>query len=315
MKGPGGPGRFADSVARVERAQSQAMLRKAHECMSQTVFTNGVTMESFRDLYGDAIEKDAANVAAHREAFEREVQALAPQERTEHREAKLAADVFEGVVYSEVNQSEWLGKGVVAVRTTPYDDIINGVDVVIELDDPMGGRRHLALAVDVSFGEWAVPKKFTRILNEIDRGEAAQVKYFESASGKERLRNIPRTVVGIERKVVEELASLWLEKDAHKQKSDTLRSHPIQRMILAQVVQQLDVFEQYALRSPNPTQGQRDIASSCKKARLVLEKVLDEKESLPLDMFRGDRVCEQIAACLDRAEAKIAKSKPERTAS
>ena len=299
--------RYGDKV---ERQEARLAIHKAHQRMSQTVFRMGVKMEPFRELYNTGVDRDKENVKEHLKIFKAQLDALTPSQRLEHAEAKLAANVFEGVVYSEVNQSEWLGKEVVAIRTTPYDDIINGVDVVVEFSDPSGGRRHLALAIDVSFGESAIPKKFKRILEEIDRGEAAKVKYFESTGFKGMLKNIPRTVVGIERKVVEELAALWLEKDTNTRDQTTLRSHPIQHMILAQVVQQLEVFEQYALRSPTPTQGQRDVAASCQKARFVLEKVLDEKESLPLDMFRGDRVSEQIETCLKQTKAKIPKSKP-----
>ncbi len=302
---------LADVFAREDRERAQKTLRDAHGRMSATVFKTGVDMDSFGASPGNTVEADKRTVEECKKRFASDEQRLSPRERAEHREAKFAADVFEGVVYDEVNESGWLGEGVVAVRTTPYDDIVNGVDIVIEMTDPSGGRRHLALAVDVSFGEWAVPNKFRRILEEIDRGEAAKIKYYESAGTKETLRNVPRTVVGVERGVVEELADLWLEKETHRVKKEKLRTHPIQHMILKQVVEQLEVYEAYALRGEHPTQGQRNVAAFCQKARLVLQKMLEEKSSLPLGMFRGDRVCEQIDRSLKMTKARIARSASE----
>ena len=157
----------------------------------------------FADLYGrENVERDLKKSPSLRKKFSKD---------PAHKTAKvLEAIMLAGELHN------WFGNNTEVIKSSRFDDIIGGTDLILELEEIMPRRfSQLSIAVDVTFSSLAQEKKFERIKEEIDRGKLATIKYFHSE--KEHFRgersNIPRVVIGIEYSRVIELAALWLRKE------------------------------------------------------------------------------------------------------
>jgi hypothetical protein len=202
---------------------------------------------------------------------------------------KKYADVMEGLIYRQISQSGWFGEKAMPIKTSLYDDYINGVDLMVEFEEESRAKRHLGLAVDVTFSADAntgtLDKKFDRMKKEIDEGHLAEVRYFKSKNRRMIFENLPRVVVGMERTRVMELATLWLNEDRHEE----LKNHPVQRMILEQVYAQLVGLARYA-----EVQGQAEVAEILRDEIPVIREILEEKKRILLGDIKFDQVHRQI---------------------
>jgi hypothetical protein len=252
---------------------------QAHVKAQKVLGKDIIKPKQFSHLYDESmIEKDEALVAKRKAEF---VGGRDPRKETVE---KLAA-VFEAVLHEEAELSEWLGPNVTTIKTSDFDDIVNGVDSVAEIREGEAGTSHLAFAIDVTFDE-NTEKKFERIKQEIDKGELAKVKYFfsQDTGFMGSLNMVPRVVVGAEPKTVEELSELWLERN-----NKVLGSHQIQFQILEEILIQLEAFEQYANRIK-----QFEVAGKYEKARHLIEVILSEKQGSLIDEGIRDSVFESI---------------------
>ncbi len=274
---------------KVERVDT---IQFAHEVMKNSPQVQGVEMRDFSTLYD--VARDEKKVATFKQRFAQDLDRMRPAERQASIEAKMMADVFEGLVYSGIKE-KWFGDKVIAVRTAPFDDILNGVDLVIEIGNAAGGKQHVALAIDVSFGVKSVPNKFRGILEKIDENKPTEVKYFQTKGFKGMLTNVPRTVVGVERDAVEKLAGLWLSTEADAASRKQFQEHAIQLLILEQIVAQLEVFADYANRD-NAGDGEREeYVTMCDQTLELLRPILEKKqETLSIAEFKHDRVHKEI---------------------
>jgi len=201
---------------------------EAYKKATQSLKTNAMNPDDFRGFYSDeSIKADQDLVALRKSQFE-------------HDEIKKTSDVLEAVIFEHIELSDWLGQGVETVRASEYDDIERGVDFITEFSLE-GFTNHLALGVDVTFGTTSMSKKFQRIKDEIDKDTLTAVKYFESHSFKGELRNIPRTIIGVEKETVISLAALWIRD----QKAE-LANHFAQDIIAREILEQLSAFRSYA---------------------------------------------------------------------
>ncbi len=193
----------------------------------------------FEALYSkEDIQKDAQFVAKRKKNF--------ADMNKEGRLLKLKmAQVLEYIIFEQSELSEWFGPNALTIKTSEFDDIVNGVDMVIEFEDPLEHEAEsfdrLGTAVDVSFGT-DLRGKFERIVQEIESGLLSEVKYFKSERSKpQKLEHLPRIVIGCAPETIEELVKLWTMGD-----KTTLGQHPIQVQLLHEIVDQLKVFEEYA---------------------------------------------------------------------
>ena len=170
-----------------------------------------------------------------------------------------------------------MGQDVFILETSEFDDIRAGIDAVVEILRG-GAFSHLGLAIDVTYGKQQIEKKLERIRNEIDYYDLPRVKYFISQGGdfKGELGNIPRVVIAVSRKQINELASLWLNIDflrkrVHADKAGKtanlrarlrelqtkLVNHPLQIEVLAQIELQLETFANYATWKNKERKGEK----------------------------------------------------------
>ncbi|MCA9364038.1 hypothetical protein KC727_02365 [Candidatus Kaiserbacteria bacterium] len=176
-----------------------------------------------------------------------------------NQETKKTARVLEAIIHEYGELGDWFGENATTIKTSEYDDYVNGVDLVVELSDD-DFSHHLALAVDVTFGSKHVHKKFQKIKEEIDAEKLAEVKYFESHGFRGTLKQVPRIVVGAECDTVRQLAALWNSGD-----KAALAGHEIRNILQAEIATELETFLAYAEKN-----GKRNAARSFRQALGVL---------------------------------------------
>lgn len=199
--------------------------------------------------------------------------------------AKIIAEVLEAIILEHAELSEWLG-GAHTLKAARYDDFINKTDMVAEWYSAGDGSRILALAVDVTFGVTTVADKLEAIKNEIDSGTLGSIRYFRDVRGDfmGTRNNIPRVVIGVRQETVEELAALWVKGD-----KKTLGTHPIQRLLIAEIREQLEQMHAYAKR-----RGNERVAEAYVPSLSIIRTLEVEKRAIPLATLQDDTIADAI---------------------
>lgn len=255
--------------------EDKPLIQRAHKKAGQLFEREAIKISSFADLYGDeVIANDEQKVARLKKVFELE------------KRGKIPADILEAIILQEAELSDWFGPHASTIKTSEFDDFINGVDLTVEFNEPQRSASHLALAVDGTFGATTISKKFDRIKAEIDRGELATIKYFESqnSSFKGRLSFVPRVVIGVDKEALLRLAGMWTLEEKKE-----LAAHPISQLILLQTHAQLRAFAAYAERN-----GKDKLARPFANSIAIIEEVLKGKSTTSLDFLADDKVNKEI---------------------
>ncbi len=250
---------------------------------AKNILVDPINMDDFSDLYKD-VEADKQYVAemeakfAEDESRDSEIEAM----------VRKTAKVLEAIIFEQIELSNWLGDTAMTIQASRYDDIKHGVDTIVEFDEGDGrNASHLALAIDVTTSH-ELNKKFKRIFEEIERGALTEIKYFvsESLDIRGHKSNVPRVVVGADRKTIFDLAEKWLEKD-----NKALSEHVIQVILIEEIYEQLVAFKNAAERA-----GQHGIVSVYEKTIGIVEGIRDGKEFSEDMLFKAgeDKVLQAI---------------------
>jgi hypothetical protein len=215
-------------IQRTPNQLEHPVLDRVHSKAQDALNKESIDPSGFIDLYGvENVTRDIRHVETLKSKFEKN-------------EAKAAAEILEAIVCEHVELSNWLGPNAETIRTSEFDDIVNGVDMIVEFNEEMT-TNHLALGIDVTFGSLSMQKKFDRIKGEIEKDTLANVKYFEAHGYKGSLRQLPRIVIGVELPKVVQLAGLWERGD-----KKTIGSHVTKEIIAQEIERQLRTFLIYA---------------------------------------------------------------------
>lgn len=271
---------------RGSRLELSPRMRNAHEQIQAQVFKNEsyvIRPADFTSIYSsDTIEADLALGRRLQQKFD---VGTTPFDKN----TKKIAEVLEGIVLMHSELSNWLGNAR-TLKTSQYDDFVNGVDMVSEWNSREGSGI-LALAVDVTFGAQATAKKIDRIKSELAQGRLGEIKYFRTEDQILQPRtNVPRIVIGVSQEVVDELAGLWLLKD-----NKALANHPIQKLFLNQMSMQLSRMKTYAASI-----GQEQCAVACDQTHAIIKRILENKASIMLGELKDDPVAVALKAEVDR---------------
>lgn len=205
---------------------------------------------------------------------------------------KKYADVFEAIIYEHIEQSDWFGPTAQTIKTSKFDDYVNGIDLVTEFSNEDQSLTHLGLGIDVTFGTTAMEKKFQRIREEIKTGKLATVKYFQSEHSpiKGTYRDMPRVVIGAEREHITELAARWMDPKMNRE----LANHPVQTILLDEIEAQLEGFHRYA-----QTVNQNHLVPVFERQLVLLRRIRRGKSQTGRNLWPEDRVFGAIKDQLD----------------
>jgi hypothetical protein len=264
--------------AHLEKADIDAAFKKAEKVLSDPI-----NPEDFRDIYGDKnVDSDIQYVEKAEEFFRKKFDQDSDVEQQMHKLGKI----FEAIIFQHAELSNWFGENATTIETSRFDDIKNGVDTLVEFEEG-NSSSHLALAIDVTSSS-STRKKFERIESEINEGHLAEIKYFVSehmGTLRGHKANVPRVVIGADRKTVCNVINTWIEGD-----NKALAEHPIQIKILSEIKIQLSAFQEYCQNT-----GKDELADIYQKGLAIIEGIIAQKniteenmQDLDLDdVYRG----------------------------
>ena len=259
----------------------------AYKRAEKALAVDRIQETDFEDRYGEEnIRKDLAEIERLEASFEN------PPSK--------AAVILEAIIHEQSELSDWLGPQAHTLKASRYDDIIHGVDEIVEFTDKPGKKSHLALGIDVTFSP-NLSKKFKPLIERLSRGELTRVKYFGSSSLRGELTQIPQVVVGVDMKTLQEFIPHWLERD-----TKTLAAHPMQILVLEEIRMQLEAFAEYADKA-----RKHDAADEYRTNLQIIENILDQKADLrknfPLESLKNDEIFLGIFLELERLKKSLPK--------
>ena len=135
--------------------------------------------------------------------------------------------------------SIWYGKDVLIKKSSAVDDMRYKIDLIMEFLDKSSDNI-LALGIDCTFGQSCKSQieKFKNIKDEIEKGELAEIKYFDPKEGGRQ--KIPHVIVGTTEDNLLEMNGLFLENEKE------LDSNSTSAEFLLQILLQLYAFREYA---------------------------------------------------------------------
>lgn len=245
---------FEQPEANKEKSRIDLAVEKAKEVLS----VDAIDPEQFRDLYHAGVDLDAEYVKRRKASF---------VENGESYRRKLAY-VLEGIIHEQIDLNCWFTPTTNTFKATEYDDIVNGIDEIVELTDPQS-PAYVGLAIDATISNNA-DDKFERTKKEIDKGQLPKIKYFVSKFSRGEQFSIPRVVIEVNEITVKQMMNLWLDG-----KNKVLSEHPVQIQILNQIMVQLKRCFNYALRNE-----QIEIAEAYQRLIRIFEPIVASKQAL-----------------------------------
>jgi hypothetical protein len=249
---------FSPKLADVEKA--------ADKILQDSSVSLRLKEDDFEDVFdSEEIQRDRQTVANIKEGFRKQLEHFAPDEIKRAERGKMISEALEVVIHTQAESSNWFGENALTTRTTEYDDLVNGVDIVVEFD--IGSELEpqiIALAIDASMLPKfsSVKKKIdNNIKKVVDNTKPMKVKYFESQidGQKKKLNMIVPAVIGLEGNNANELILLLKQllaiketiKQGQESKSLTsrkgevqkqLEKHPAQIIFLKELIVQLEMY-------------------------------------------------------------------------
>jgi len=232
-----------------EQAVRSGFWGKLSEIAGRILQRHSPDPRTFADIYAsEEIERDLAALAEREQSF------VQTSEAEKH--LLEMSQVLEAIIFEQSRVNKWFGDAAL-VKTSRFDDVKNGVDVVVEFppqaDD--ASAEHMAVAIDVTFNENVEREKLGRILAQIDSGDLAHVKYLHSPFVHGAIE-APEIILGVDRAHVQQLAEEWAENiDAHTSKGFV--EHPVRTMLIMQVLEQCRALSAYAAHKGNTKAAQQ----------------------------------------------------------
>ena len=241
-----------------EKMNLEAVYKRAVEFLDEERIDPS---KDFKGLYSDEmIKKDSDYVEKRQQKFKAD-------DTPEKIEMKKYATVFEAIIHDEIDMNGWMGMYATAKKASWYDDLKNGLDEIIEFEQTeISPSAHLALAVDITFSK-DISKKMNEIADRIKSGDVGVIKYLLTDTYRGEIKNVPRAVIGVDMKNLQEIIKLWVDN-----KKKSLAQHRVKFMILSQIKMQLNSFAQYADKVSQPV-----IANSFNRVLKIMENIWDEE--------------------------------------
>lgn len=279
------------------------------------------SLDQFEDVAGsEKIKKDREKLTTILDRIQKEEREFDPAIQRKLFEQKKISEAFEVTVLVHGEESEWFGSNALTTRTTEFDDVLNGVDVIIEFnagkkeDGEVKTPPRLALAIDATTDTESahINKKINNNIEKIlgTQGKTATVEYFESQITNERkqLNYVIPVVIGLEQENAKEILldyanlitietlSKNISKEKYKEPMRILRKkiekHPAQRIFLEEIKAQLNHYQsKLTLRN-----NDRDKIYKEKIGELlsIIDNIEKEKTDIKFGNLTGDAVYEMI---------------------
>jgi|GEM_PF-6335239 len=249
---------------------------------------------TFADIYSsEEIERDLAALAAREQSF------VQTSEAEKH--LLEMSQVLEAIIFEQSRANKWFGDAIL-IKTSRFDDVKNGVDVIVEFppqaDDT--SAEHMAVAIDVTFNEDVEREKLGRILAQIDSGDLAHAKYVHSPYVHGAVE-APEIILGVDRAHVQQIAEEWSESmDTHTSKS--FAEHPVRTLLITQALEQCRALSLYAAQKGN-TKAEQQYARAGELLAASLVRTGWERRNID-PLYETDEVHHGLMRALARLPKK-----------
>ncbi len=269
--------------------------------------------ESFKDVFKEEeIKNDILLKDALKRKFKEQIEHLPSADLKRIESGQERADALEVIICEQGELHQWAGEKAHFSMTTEYDDLINGVDAIIEFEqqEKDGKTQKVALVVDASMNEdfSVLLQKINRNKEKVLSGSLAQVKYFESTidGKKETLKHVIPVVMGLEGKHVNELtrkcASIKriqslkekseISEEILKKAMDELDRHPAQMIFFEEIESQLNFYK--SLLIENKKQFSQEHIHEIEEILSIFKEIRLSKKDIKLGDYKNDGMLELI---------------------
>jgi hypothetical protein len=179
-------------------------------------------------------------------------------ETKEIREVKQKIEIFEGIVADQIDGGNWMGPGVEAIATHENDDVLRGIDNVLEFTElneegeeiPDVPKEYLGIGFDLLVHKQKEDDRLTKKLyrfaeEDIKTGKLGKLKCYDGSEISGEL-SVFRAVISTNGKTMEELIDLRIKKDW-----EALAKHPFQADIIYQITLQFQAAVNHAVKTGN----------------------------------------------------------------
>lgn len=279
--------RFLAGNPREQLPEGEAAL---YEILVPQNRAKAIKLEGFKGHYSEeSVQADIAYVQKMEAIFNAEDKATAT--------SRKFGELFEAVVNSQIQESDWMGGDADVIVPSRFDDIKHGIDSVVEFTQEKGATSHLALGIDVTKAQSEVKRKMEKIRESIRNSELSSVKYFESTNFRGQLRHVPRVIVGADHSMMEDISATLLKfirmkqaiEENRKEKNESelakqlpaqfaklrsqLADHPLQRALLIEIKVQLEAFKRFAEKIDKAPE-----AAEYERLLSIVDGIIAEKE-------------------------------------
>jgi len=218
--------------------------------------------DNFLDIYSsEEINKDKEHAILIEKRIEEKKKKMTPEEREIYEMNNKRGEALEVILDFLINEHGWLGYGY-STRTSRIDDLISGVDAVVEYKEDQIER--IALAVDASTSSDLndIEEKIFRNLRDLkNNSNGASIKYFKSQISDKnneyfrgKLKNLIPVVAGADKKNANDLFDkfsqlMMLEKRNDESQKEKIRNlkleicrNPVHGIILDGIKIQLEMY-------------------------------------------------------------------------
>jgi hypothetical protein len=200
---------------------------------------------------------------------------------------RLLAQSFESSLPILVERFNLFGEKAESMLTTKFDDVMNGVDVLV--DFPGNQDDTLGLAVDLTISERSIENKLKKIKDRMGKGSLANIKYYKSKDG--RYIGRKNHIVPLVISATPETA-LRIVENIYFQRDDEISEDVFNTQALEEIILQLEVFLAFCLEiekdfgpgAKNKISG--FIQSDLKKVEFIWDQKMAGKEELEVERIR-----------------------------
>jgi len=216
------------------------------------------------------------------------------------------------LLVDQVYDGDWFGSEAMAILLSEYDDILGGVDMVVEFDKEEPERMALAVDASTSSNFEVIEEKIRKNLEKLKKNKALQeVKYFESQIRDDKgnyykgeLKDLIPVVVGADKENVDNLFESfselkYLEKENNERSKERrgeirreLAKNPIQETFLQEIKLQLETYKE-VLQNENIK-----VVNYCDSLLKIIDEIIEEKEVLLIGE-KSDQVFNNIREVCD----------------
>jgi hypothetical protein len=254
---------------KIDRSREQGRVEMDADVILKNQKKQRIQENDFKEIFGEEdVNNDIKTAARIKEKFSQQIEHLSENEIKEIRNGEKLGHVLEIVIAEAGEEYGWAGQKSRFILASTHDDVVNGVDVILELV-PIENKdfiqpQRVALAIDTSRNKdtYALSQKVTRNINKItgeDPKKFAGVKYFQSAINKgikSNLEIVIPVVIGLEAKnandlihsaaVIKILEKMADKNDDYKEvleiRREEMRQNPAQMVFNQEVCSQLKCY-------------------------------------------------------------------------